>query len=335
MRFPKRRCFTWKTKSGRSSLKLRFHAEIGSIQNRQRLRDVFHLHAPSVVYHAAAYKHVPLMEAHAFEAIENNVLGTYNLATVAAEFGVEDFVMISSDKAVQPTNIMGATKRVAELVIRSLQNGGPRFISVRFGNVLGSNGSVVPIFKQQIAAGGPVKVTHPDMRRYFMTIPEAAQLVLQASTMGGGGEIFVLDMGKPVRIVDLARQLILLSGLKPDEDIRIQFTGMRPGEKLYEEINLADEETVPTRHEKIKAFAGSCLPFEQAIHHLAVLRKACESRDLRMLMFELKDMVPDYNPSKELLHQIIEPDLGRLAAALNSAQSALPVEAELSTAAGD
>jgi FlaA1/EpsC-like NDP-sugar epimerase len=252
---------------------LNFYPVIGSVQNRQRLREIFQLHSPSAVYHAAAYKHVPLMEAHAFEAIENNVFGTYNLATVSAEFGVEDFVMISSDKAVRPTNIMGVTKRIAELLIRSLQNGGPRFVSVRFGNVLGSNGSVVPIFKKQIAAGGPVTVTHPEMRRYFMTIPEAAQLVLQASTMGKGGEIFVLDMGKPVRIVDLARQLIQLSGLKPDEDIRVEFTGLRPGEKLYEELNLMDEQTMPTRHEKIHVFAGTSLPFEQAIRHLSVYGK--------------------------------------------------------------
>ena len=212
---------------------VRLHAEIGSIQNRQRLRDIFASHHPSVVYHAAAYKHVPLMEAHAFEAVENNVLGTYHLATVAAEFGVEDFVMISSDKAVRPTNIMGATKRVAELLIGSLQNGGPRYVSVRFGNVLGSNGSVVPIFKKQIAAGGPVTVTHPDMRRYFMTIPEASQLVLQASTMGTGGEIFLLDMGQPVRIVELARQLIVLSGLRPDKDIAIVYSGLQSrGEAL-------------------------------------------------------------------------------------------------------
>lgn len=298
--------------------KLAIHPEIGNIQNRQRLCDVFGRHAPTVVYHAAAYKHVPLMESHAFEAVENNVLGTYNLATVAAEFGVEDFVMISSDKAVHPTNIMGATKRVAELVVRSLQNGGPRFVSVRFGNVLGSNGSVVPIFKKQIASGGPVTVTHPEMRRYFMTIPEAAQLVLQASVMGSGGEIFVLDMGEPVRIADLARKLIFLSGLKPDQDIQIEYTGVRPGEKLFEELKLADEQTIPTYHEKIKVFAGRSMPFEEAIHQLATLRKACESRDLRTLLFALKEIVPDYNPSSNLLHQIVDPSLHRLCTAVSA-----------------
>jgi FlaA1/EpsC-like NDP-sugar epimerase len=214
-----------------------FHPEIGSIQNRARLDDVLRQHKPSVVYHAAAYKHVPLMEAHVFEAIENNVFGTYNVAVAAAEHGVEHFVMISSDKAVRPTNIMGTTKRIAELVLLALQNGRTKYVAVRFGNVLGSNGSVIPIFKKQIAAGGPITVTHPEMRRFFMTIPEACQLVLQASAIGKGGQICVLDMGQPVKIVDLARNLILLSGLKPDEDIKIEFTGMRPGEKLYEELS--------------------------------------------------------------------------------------------------
>jgi FlaA1/EpsC-like NDP-sugar epimerase len=311
-----------------------FHPEIGSIQNRQRLRDVFDLYRPSVVYHAAAYKHVPLMEAHAFEAVENNVLGTYQLATVAAEFGVEDFVMISSDKAVRPTNVMGVTKRVAELLIRSLQNGGPRYVSVRFGNVLGSNGSVVPIFKKQIAAGGPVTVTHPEMRRYFMTIPEAAQLVLQASTMGNGGEIFVLDMGKPVSILELARQLIVLSGLQPDRDIRIVYSGRRPGEKLYEEINMADEQTIPTSHEKIKVFAGIGLPFDYAIRHLAALRRACEVRDLRALLEELKKMVPDYQPSSELLQRVSECGLARLAEAVNRDRGPVPVRVDLSAVGG-
>jgi FlaA1/EpsC-like NDP-sugar epimerase len=185
-------------------------------------------------------------------------------------------------------------------VIRSLQNSGTRFVSVRFGNVLGSNGSVVPIFKQQIAAGGPITITHPDMERYFMTIPEAAQLVLQACTMGRGGEIFVLDMGKPVKIVDLARQLIQLSGLTPDHDIRIEFTGMRPGEKLFEELNMADEEMISTPHEKIKIFAGNSLPTERMSSHLHRLRKTCEQRDVRLLVKELKTLVPDYTVSKDV-----------------------------------
>ena len=237
-----------------------FYPEIGSIQNRARLDEVLRQYSPSVVYHAAAYKHVPMMEAHVFEAIENNVFGTYNVAMAAAEHGVEDFVMISSDKAVRPTNVMGATKRVAELLLLALQNGRTKYVAVRFGNVLGSNGSVIPIFKKQIAAGGPVTVTHPDMRRFFMTIPEACQLVLQAAVIGEGGQICVLDMGEPVKIVDLARNLILLSGLRPDEDIKIEFTGMRPGEKLYEELSTMLEDTAPTAHEKIRIFIGNGMP---------------------------------------------------------------------------
>ena len=305
---------------------LAFHPEIGSVQNRQRLSEVFLRHSPTLVYHAAAYKHVPMMEAHAFEAVENNVLGTYNTAQVAAQYDAEDFVMISSDKAVRPTNIMGATKRVAELLIRSLQNGGTRYISVRFGNVLGSNGSVVPTFQKQIAAGGPVTVTHPDMQRYFMTIPEAAQLVLEASSMGKGGEIFVLDMGNPVRIVDLARQLILLSGLKPDRDIAITFSGVRAGEKLYEELNTADEHALATPHPRIKVFNGAHLTAESANHHLAALRRACESRDLNALLIELKQIVPDYTVGEELLKRALEPGLFRLAQSVNAEQARTPSE---------
>jgi FlaA1/EpsC-like NDP-sugar epimerase len=314
---------------------LKFHPEIGSIRSLARLQEVFLRHRPSIVYHAAAYKHVPMMEAHVFEAVDNNVFGTYNVATAAEEFGVEDFVMISSDKAVRPTNMMGVTKRISELAIRSLQNGGPRYVSVRFGNVLGSNGSVVPIFKRQIAAGGPVTVTHPEMRRYFMTIPEAVQLVLQASTMGKGGEIFVLDMGQPVRVVDLARQLIVLSGLQPDRDIRIEFTGARPGEKLYEELHCEDEETLSTSHDKISVFAGLSLPFEKMTQHLKVLRSACDRRDIRSLVFELKEMVPDYNPSKEILQQLIEPGHFRLAKAVEDAGEAIQPMRELCMVAGD
>jgi FlaA1/EpsC-like NDP-sugar epimerase len=283
-----------------------FYPEMGSIQNRTRLDEVLRWYSPSIVYHAAAYKHVAMMEAHVFEAIENNVFGTYNVAMAAADHGVEDFVMISSDKAVRPTNVMGATKRVAELLLLALQNGGTRYMAVRFGNVLGSNGSVIPIFKKQIAAGGPVTVTHPEMRRYFMTIPEASQLVLQASTMGHSGEIFVLDMGAPVKIVDLARNLILLSGLRPDEDIKIEFTGVRPGEKLYEELNSMEEDTLPTPYEKIKMFTGNGLPpagmepFLEALHHI------CERRDVPGLVLSLKDLIPDYNPSAQLLRRIID-----------------------------
>jgi FlaA1/EpsC-like NDP-sugar epimerase len=306
-----------------------FTPEIGNVQNRQRLSEVFQRHSPNLVYHAAAYKHVPMMEAHAFEAVENNVLGTYNTAQVAAQYDAEDFVMISSDKAVRPTNIMGATKRVAELLIRSLQNGGTRYISVRFGNVLGSNGSVVPTFQKQIAAGGPVTVTHPDMQRYFMTIPEAAQLVLEAASMGKGGEIFVLDMGNPVRIVDLARQLILLSGLKPGRDIAISFSGVRAGEKLYEELNTADEHALATPHQRIKVFNGAHLTAASANYHLAALRRACERRDLNALLIELKQIVPDYTVGEELLKRALEPALFRLAKRVNAEQARPPVDSQV------
>lgn len=282
-----------------------FHPEIGSVQRPERLAEVLDHYHPSILYHAAAYKHVPMMEAHMFEAMENNVFGSYMTALAAAEHGVEDFVMISTDKAVRPTSIMGVTKRIAELAVNSLQNGGTRFTSVRFGNVLGSNGSVIPLFKKQIAAGGPVKVTHPEMQRYFMTIPEASQLVLQTSTMGRGGEIFVLDMGEPVKITDLARNLILLSGLRPDEDIRIEFTGIRPGEKLYEELHTFEESTLPTRHEKVKIFTGPSLGYGEMTGPIETLRRICAVRDVAQLILQLKEIVPEYNPSSHVLQRAL------------------------------
>jgi FlaA1/EpsC-like NDP-sugar epimerase len=283
-----------------------FYPEVGSIQNRTRFDDVLRQYRPSAVYHAAAYKHVPLMEANVFEAVENNVFGTYNVAVASAKHGVENFVMISSDKAVRPTNIMGATKRVAELVLLALQKGHTKYVAVRFGNVLGSNGSVIPIFKKQIAAGGPVTVTHPEMRRFFMTIPEASQLVLQASAIGNGGQICVLDMGQPVKIVDLARNLILLSGLRPDEDIRIEFSGMRPGEKLYEELSSLLEDTVPTDHEKIRIFIGDYMPEKDVQVWLDSLHEICETRDIGRLVVALKEIVMDYSPSTHLLKRVIK-----------------------------
>jgi len=253
-----------------------------------------------------------MMEAHVFDAIENNVFGTYNVATAAAEYGVQDLVMISSDKAVRPTNVMGATKRIAELLLLALQNGRTKYVAVRFGNVLGSNGSVIPIFKRQIAAGGPITVTHPEMRRFFMTIPEACQLVLQASVIGEGGQICVLDMGHPVKIVDLATNLIVLSGLKPEEDIKIEFTGMRPGEKLYEELSTLLEDTIPTEHEKIRIFVGNGLPECDMLTWVDLLRDICEARDTGRLVVALKEIVQDYNPSTHLLRRVIrfqdEPD---------------------------
>ena len=226
---------------------------IGDVRDTARLDQIFSEYKPAVVFHAAAYKHVPLMEQHnAWQAIRNNVLGTWSVATAAQRHGVARFVQISTDKAVNPTNVMGASKRLAEMVCQGLQQmDGTRFVMVRFGNVLGSTGSVIPKFREQIARGGPITVTHPDITRYFMSIPEAAQLVLQAGLMGKGGEIFVLDMGAPVKIVDLAKDLIRLSGLIED-DMRIVFTGLRPGEKLYEELLADNERTLPTPHPKLR-----------------------------------------------------------------------------------
>lgn len=282
-----------------------FYPEIGSVQKSSRLAEVLANYRPSILYHAAAYKHVPMMETHLFEAVENNVFGSYYTACEAAKYELEDFVMISTDKAVRPTSMMGVTKRLAELAVSSLQNGGTRFVSVRFGNVLGSNGSVIPLFKKQIAAGGPVTVTHPEMLRYFMTIPEASQLVLQASTMGKGGEIFVLDMGDPVRIVDLARNLILLSGMRPGEDIRIEFSGIRPGEKLYEELQSVQESTLPTSHKKVKIFTGPIVSAGEMKEIIESLRRICQARDVTQLLFRLKEIVPEYNPSTNVLKRAL------------------------------
>ncbi len=282
-----------------------FHPEVGNIQNRARLDEVLRKYRPRVLFHAAAYKHVPLMETHVFEAIENNILGTYKLAVAAAEHGVEEFVMLSTDKAVRPASVMGATKRVAELILQFLQNGGTQYIMVRFGNVLGSKGSVIPIFKKQIAEGGPVKVTHPDMRRFFMTIPEACQLVLQASAIGEGGQICVLDMGQPVKIADLATNLILLSGLRPEEDIKIEYTGIRPGEKLYEEVSSYLEDTVPSEHEKVRIFTGREMPETDLVGWIDSLQRICDLRDIGKLLIALKQVVVDYNPSVEFLERAV------------------------------
>jgi FlaA1/EpsC-like NDP-sugar epimerase len=282
-----------------------FYPEVGSIQNRRRLDEIFREHRPSAVYHAAAYKHVPMMEGHLFEAIENNVLGTHNIARAAMAWGSGTFVLVSSDKAVRPANIMGATKRMAELVClaASSSNTRTKFLAVRFGNVLGSNGSVIPLFKRQIAAGGPVTVTHPEMQRFFMTIPEAAQLVLQAAAMGSGGEVFVLNMGDPVRIVDLARKMVLLSGLKPDQDIRIEFSGVRPGEKLFEELSAYEENTARTPHSGIRVYTGKGAPEETMTRCLQDLRRYVEARDRASILLCMKDLIPDYNPSAMALRR--------------------------------
>ncbi|WP_052331818.1 UDP-N-acetylglucosamine 4,6-dehydratase family protein [Methanobrevibacter oralis] len=227
-------------------------AIIATIRDENRLKAIFKEYSPEIVFHAAAHKHVPLMENNPTEAIKNNVFGTYNLVKVCDEFKTKRFILISTDKAVNPTNIMGASKRLCEMIIQAKnKESETEFVAVRFGNVLGSNGSVIPLFKKQISEGGPVTVTHKDITRFFMTIPEAVSLVLQAVTYAEGGEIFVLDMGKPVKIYDLAKSLIELSGLKLGEDINIKITGLRPGEKLYEELLMAEENLEKTKHEKI------------------------------------------------------------------------------------
>ena len=273
---------------------------VGDILDVTALREVFSLHHPSSVFHAAAYKHVPMMEKNCFQAITNNIFGTYNVALVTKQFHAENFVLISSDKAVNPTNIMGATKRAAELITLSLQFNKTRFMSVRFGNVLGSNGSVSPIFESQIAGGGPVTITHPDAKRYFMTIAEAVGLVLQASTMGNGGEIFVLNMGEPVKIIDLARRMISLSGLEPEKDIQIKFTGLRPGEKLFEEIRLEDEGSKPTSHDQIWVFDGGQPSFAQVRGWMDELSTLVEARNVNGLISKLQSIVPEYHPSEEV-----------------------------------
>jgi len=285
---------------------LEFLPALGSIQNRRRIEELFREHQPQSVYHAAAYKHVPLMEAHLFEAVENNVLGTRNLVRAASEHGTDEFVLISSDKAVRPVGVMGATKRIAELICQAETEGATRFLAVRFGNVMESSGSVIPNFRRQIQAGGPVTVTHPDMQRYFMTIPEAAELVLQSAAMGHGGEVFVLEMGEPVRILDLARRMILLSGLRPDIDIPIVFSGIRPGEKLHEEVRALEEDTSTTAHAQIRVFSGPAPPGMMR-RMLDELERVTQERDAAQVVSCLKKMIPGYAPSVAALRSATVP----------------------------
>jgi FlaA1/EpsC-like NDP-sugar epimerase len=271
---------------------------IGDVRNAARVQAIFSRFRPAVVFHAAAYKHVPLMEVdNSWEAVQNNVLGTLRLARAARDHGVEKFVLVSTDKAVNPTNVMGATKRLSEQVCQALQRpGGTRFVVVRFGNVLGSTGSVIPKFREQIARGGPLTVTHPEITRYFMSIPEAAQLVLQAGLMGNGGEIFVLEMGEPVRIVDLARDMIRLSGFS-EEDIGIQFTGLRPGEKLYEELLSDRESTLPTPHPKLRIAKAGEAPSESWLAEIETWLLQPRSASDDEVKRELGRRVPEYQPA--------------------------------------
>jgi FlaA1/EpsC-like NDP-sugar epimerase len=266
---------------------------IGDVRNLERMRNLFETFKPEFVFHAAAYKHVPLMEDNPSEAILTNVLGTKNLVDLSIEFEVEKFVLISTDKAVNPTNVMGASKRIAEIYAQSKQNVRTKFITTRFGNVLGSNGSVIPLFKRQIDQGGPLTITDPEITRFFMTIPEACQLVLEAGFMGEGGEIFVFDMGESVKILDLAKKMIQLSGLELGKDIEIKFTGLRPGEKLYEELLANEENTLPTHHSQI-LIAKVRASHEEQIHQIEELIQLFKRQDNHLLVRKMKEIVPEY-----------------------------------------
>lgn len=280
---------------------------LGHVQDGQLMKSIFQKFRPQVVFHAAAYKHVPILEKNPWEAITNNIEGSRVVMELAVEYGVDRFVLVSTDKAVKPTNVMGASKRVAELLLQSFQGNGTKFIAVRFGNVVGSSGSVIPLFRRQIEQGGPVTVTHPEVNRFFMTIPEAAQMIIQAGAMGEGGEVFILRMGTPVKIVDMARDLIRLSGKEPDKDIKIVFTGLRDGEKLYEELISVGENIVPTGHEKIMVLRSD--GFYNGLKSPAELRVSlnCELKQLYDATFlhdshaikrKLQEIVPEYSPQE-------------------------------------
>ena len=278
--------------------KLDLKVLIGSVKDVRRLEGIFEAYSPNVIFHAAAHKHVPLMEESPMEAIKNNVFGTFNVASCAHKYKADRFVMISTDKAVNPTNVMGATKRMCEMIIQSMNSiSETQFVAVRFGNVLGSNGSVIPLFNKQIAHGGPVTLTNKYITRFFMTIPEAAQLVLQAGAYAKGGEIFVLDMGKPVKIYDLAWDLIKLSGFIPNEDIKIEVTGLRPGEKLYEELLMSEEGLINTKHEKIFIGKPTFTDLDEIKERLKQLTEIIEKDDVDLLIAKIKEIVPTYNRS--------------------------------------
>ena len=308
-----------------NNLKNNFHAFIGDVRDVCRMELLFKTFKPHYVYHAAAYKHVPLIEHNPAEGVRTNVMGTKIIADLSVKYGVQKFVMISTDKAVNPTNVMGASKRIAEIYVQSLfnshefktkdsnlnqhqQNGAlkpqTKFITTRFGNVLGSNGSVIPRFKAQIQKGGPVTVTHPDITRYFMTIPEACRLVLEAGSMGNGGEIFIFDMGKSVKIVELAKKMIRLSGLIPNEDIAIEYSGLRPGEKLYEELLNDLENTIPTHHDKIMVAKVREYDFQTINDHIEeLINLSCEYKD-RQVVVKMKQIVPEYKSNNSIYEEL-------------------------------
>lgn len=287
---------------------IRFKFVLADVSNRHRVEPLFEMYNFSMVYHAAAYKHVPLVEENPHEAVLVNILGSKNIATLSSKYKVNRFVMVSTDKAVNPTNVMGASKRASELFVQSLQNvegNVTKFITTRFGNVLGSNGSVIPHFKKQIEAGGPVTITHPDIVRYFMTIPEACELVLQAGTMGHGSEIFVFDMGEPVKILDLARRMIKLSGFEPEIDIKIIYTGLRPGEKLYEELLSDNAKTLPTHNEKIMISKDPTMEFSDIEALVNLITKASLRRDKVDVVKMLKIIVPEFR-SNNSVYEVLD-----------------------------
>ncbi|HEY0056162.1 MAG TPA: nucleoside-diphosphate sugar epimerase/dehydratase [Pedobacter sp.] len=308
-----------------------FHSYIGDVRDQCRMDALFNTFRPHYVYHAAAYKHVPMMEHNPAEAVRTNVMGTHNLADLAVKYGVEKFVMISTDKAVNPTNVMGASKRIAEIYVQSLFNSFnergitytnglshlngnikrkvTKFITTRFGNVLGSNGSVIPRFKEQIEKGGPITVTHPEITRYFMTIPEACRLVLEAGSMGEGGEIYIFDMGRSVKILELAKKMIRLSGLIPNQDIAIEFSGLRPGEKLFEELLNDNESTLPTHHEKIMIANTRVYDFEAINKHIKeLIQLSCQYLD-RQVVLKMKEIVPEFKSKNSVYEDLDIPKL--------------------------
>jgi len=276
--------------------RLNFQPVLGSILDQALLRKLFEEDRPELVFHAAAFKHVPIVELNPWEGVENNVIGTRNVLDLSVESGAEYFILVSSDKAVRPVNVMGATKRIGEMLVQAQDHGSTRCLAVRFGNVVGSSGSVIPFFQKQIARGGPVTVTDPEVRRYFMTVAEAAQLILQAATMGRGGEIFILEMGRPIKIVDLVRDLISLSGLDPDRDMEIQYIGLRPGEKLYEELITEGEGIVPTDHDRIMVLKGAAFSRTLLDRQIDQLMAAADTFDSDRIKAVLQAMVPEYSP---------------------------------------
>ncbi len=289
--------------------KLHFHnfePIVGDIANQVRMTKIFERYPIDIVYHAAAYKHVPMMENNPAEAIQNNVIGTKILADLSVKYNVKKFVMISTDKAVNPTNIMGASKRIAEMYTQALNNITPTsFITTRFGNVLGSNGSAVPLFKKQIEQGGPVTITHPEITRYFMTIPEACQLVLEASSMGKGGEIFIFDMGKSIKVIDVAKNMIRLSGLEVGKDIQIKYVGLRPGEKLYEELLCDKENTLPTYHPKIMIAKVVHNEFNTMSDHLSQFEKLIKTQNNIEIVKLMKRIIPEYK-SQNSVYEVLD-----------------------------